>query len=136
MIYRHDQHRLINIRGDNMRFLRQVRRFPDNIIFPIFDPIDHRTIGIHLHLNNIPHRDGIRGFNPFHPEFSLNPTFHHLPRIHPYGVPTSGRFHNNPFHIFDLMVSVLPECKYTRYNFLPARTEKNYNTKECKLSNP
>ena len=48
MIYRHDQHRLINIRGDNMRFLRQVRRFPDNIIFPIFDPIASLLIALFL----------------------------------------------------------------------------------------
>ena len=136
MIHRHDQHRLIDIRGDNMRFLRQVCRFPDNIIFPVLDPVDHRAIGIHLHLNNIPYRNGIRGFNPFHPEFSLYPTLHHLPRIHAYGVPTSGRLHNNPFHTINLMVSVLLECKYTRYNFLPIRSEENYNIKAYKLSYP
>ena len=45
MIHRYDQHRLIDIRGYDMRFFREIRRFSNNIIFPFLYPVNHRATG-------------------------------------------------------------------------------------------
>lgn len=86
----YDQHRLVEVGGDDVRLLRQVGGAADDVVFPLFNRGDKGcALFVDVDLHPVAHGYGVGGADVLEAEIAFYLTFDLPPVVGPDGIPAT-----------------------------------------------